>query len=67
MTDALGISKFIPNAGLYIIESPLWGPVGRGKSKGLEMGKEFKGEKREKKKIGGKYNFWQYQIINTDQ
>ena len=32
----------------------------------LEMGKEIKGGKREKKKIGGKYNLWQYQITNTD-
>ena len=52
-------------AGLYIIEFP---PVGgRKKSKGLEVGKEIKGEKkRKKKKIGGKYNFWQYQMINTN-
>ena len=26
-------------------------------SKGLEMGKKIKGGKKEKKKIGGKYNF----------
>ena len=50
-------------SGLYIIEfSPF--PVGEGKkSKGSEMWKKIKGEKREKKKIGGKYNFWQ--VLNN--
>ena len=51
-------------AGLYIIEFPP--PAGGGKSKGLEMGKGKEGEKREKKKIWGKYNFWQCQIIKLD-
>ena len=29
-------------------------------------GRKSKGEKRETKKIGGKCNFWPYQIIDTD-
>ena len=43
-------------AGLYIIEFP---PVGgRKKSKGLEVGKEIKGKKREKKrKLGENTTF----------
>ena len=41
-------------------------PVGGGKSNSVLMGKEIKGGKREKNKIGGKYNFWQYQIMNTE-
>ena len=30
------------------------------------MGKEIKGEKSDEKKIRGKYDFWQYQIIKSD-
>ena len=40
--------------GLYIIK-------GFGDGEGNQRGK-----KREKKKMCGKYNFWQYQIIKTD-
>ena len=32
----------------------------------IKMGKGREGEKREKKKIWGKYNFWQYQMIKFD-
>ena len=46
-----------------MIEFP---PVGAGgNSKGLKMGKEINREKREKKRVWGKYNFWQYQIIKA--
>ena len=33
-------------------------PVGMGKSKGLEMGKEIKGEKRKKRKLGENMTFY---------
>ena len=61
-----GLKPLLKQSGLYILEfSPP--PVGGGKkSKGLEMGKEINGEKREKKEIWGKYNFLQYQIIKLN-
>ena len=41
---------FAKLAGLYIFE--FFPPGGGGESKSLEMGKEMKGEKREKRKFG---------------
>ena len=47
----------VKNAGLYIIEFP---------PKGFGSGEENqRGKKEKKKKIWGKYNFWQYQIVNN--
>ena len=57
-------SRVVSEAGLNIIEFPP--PAGGGESKGLEMGKGKEGGKKRKKKIWGKYNFWQYQITKTD-